>query len=674
MKKTPTSILRSKFRQLDPFTSNSSENLPLPDLTVTSPSMTNRRYNRSQLTSYLESMGLDPVQYKVARLGSGSRVKYMAAVTVEGKQYKTYPQTYREQDEAEEAVAGIVLRKLEVISQEVTDDGSTGVKTTGQDVDITSQYNIPPPLTLPTVSQNKPKPVSTPTPDTQYSVKIPAVSVTEKQTGSHHNKPKYNTAPYVTNTDEASNLTPRRNISEIPRDKLSAGSMEDLPTMPAVSGLEILLPSVSVSQSQRHPMESIDTNPSSPPPSVCSVASLRCRRMKAEDLFQASLAADNDQWLQFQMEDSIPAKTQLLQLEDWLRKHPPSKIVRSSGVGWIAVKLRDKGRKMVEAKVAWEELEGERNMEAVNQLAEQFGVKGGKWMCHLDRHSIDGVWNKVAKTLLSGGLGSPVYMVKVSPVDDVTQEKTLDHVLIVYNTDYTNTDQVMRVENLLRSAGVLTPLTYKPDIFSALGIYRNNIWGFRPTIYKSRCLVREGRSKIEVVGTGDWYYNSSNGLQYPATAHGVRTVQQGKIGIIHSKEMVDRAKVENIVVDKAKLDKIVVDRAKVLQKEEQIMKPRPVLVSDVGRIPETGENKKTGEMETLVIERTEVQDVYGLSRNVITQEKSEMEDDIISPVKVDKTMDEQDVYKSKPKKSLPAWMEKMEKQLGMMNIQDLVNL
>ena len=451
MKKTPTSILRSKFRQLDPFTSNSSENLPLPDLTVTSPSMTNRRYNRSQLTSYLESMGLDPVQYKVARLGSGSRVKYMAAVTVEGKQYKTYPQTFLSQEEAEEAVAGVVLKKLEVISEDVRMDASPGVNSTRQEVDITSQYNTPPPLTPPT--EDKPRPASTP--DTKYNVKVPVVSVTKELPGSLHNKPSYNTtphvAPYVTNTDDTTKLTPRKNISKIPCDNLSGGSMEELPSVSSVS--------MCASQSQRYPMESIDTKTSSPP-SVCSVASSRSRRIKAEELFQASLAADNDKWLQFQMEEAIPAKTQLVQLEEWLRKHPPSKIVRSSGVGWIAVKLRDKGRKMVEAKVAWEELEGERNMEAVNQLAEQFGVKGGKWMCHLDRHSIDGVWNKVAKTLLSGGLGSPVYMVKVSPVDDVTQEKTLDHVLIVYNTDYTNTDQVMRVENLLRSSGVLTPLTY----------------------------------------------------------------------------------------------------------------------------------------------------------------------------------------------------------------------
>merc|ERR1712025_99498 len=72
-----------------------------------------------------------------------------------------------------------------------------------------------------------------------------------------------------------------------------------------------------------------------------------------------------------------------------------------------------------------------------------------------------------------------------------------------------------RVENLMRSAGVATNLTYKPDIFSALGIYRNNKWGFRPTIYHSRVMVMEGRSKVEVVGTSKWYHNSSKGLHHP---------------------------------------------------------------------------------------------------------------------------------------------------------------
>jgi len=110
--------------------------------------------------------------------------------------------------------------------------------------------------------------------------------------------------------------------------------------------------------------------------------------------------------------------------------------------------------------------------------------------------------------------GPCVYMVKVSPINDVAPDHSRgEHVIIAYNTDYTDIEQVMRVENLLRSAGVNTPLTYKPDIYSALGIYRNNKWGFRPTIYSSRVMIMQGKSRIEVVGTSKWYYNSSKGME-----------------------------------------------------------------------------------------------------------------------------------------------------------------
>ena len=60
----------------------------------------------------------------------------------------------------------------------------------------------------------------------------------------------------------------------------------------------------------------------------------------------------------------------------------------------------------------------------------------------------------------------------------------------------------MRIENLLRSAGVTEDLLYKPDIFSTLGIYRNNIWGFRPTIYSSTMMNSLEKSRITVAGTG----------------------------------------------------------------------------------------------------------------------------------------------------------------------------
>ena len=239
-------------------------------------------------------------------------------------------------------------------------------------------------------------------------------------------------------------------------------------------------------------------------------------KVYAEDLFAASMAADDDQWLQFQVEEAVPAKQQLDQLKMWLVANRPSTVTRSSGVGWIAVKFKDKGKKVLEAKAAWDNTEGEKGMELVNQLAEQFHVMGGKWLCHLPTDQIDQVWSKLATTLMCGGLGPSEYMVKVSPVQDIQPEQSRgEHVICVYNTNYKDTEQVMRVENLLRSAGVTTVLTYKPDIFSALGIYRNNKWGFRPTIYSSRVMLMEGKSRVETVGTGDWYYNSSKGLQYP---------------------------------------------------------------------------------------------------------------------------------------------------------------
>jgi len=51
------------------------------------------------------------VPYKIATMGSARRLAYMASVVVDGEQFKTYPQTFASQAEAEEAVAAIVLDK-----------------------------------------------------------------------------------------------------------------------------------------------------------------------------------------------------------------------------------------------------------------------------------------------------------------------------------------------------------------------------------------------------------------------------------------------------------------------------------------------------------------------------------------------------------------------------------
>jgi len=234
------------------------------------------------------------------------------------------------------------------------------------------------------------------------------------------------------------------------------------------------------------------------------------RPPKAEELFARSMGADRDHWLGFQIQESLSARQQEEPLKLWLVTNKPSKVARAAGVGWISIMLGSDGRrvKSAQAKAEWERTEEERNMETVNSLASQYGDTGGKWLFHVSVDQVDKSWQNLALAMLGGGLGPKVSMIKVSPRGEENS-----HVIIVYNENYQDTTQVMRIENLLRSSGVTADLLYKPDIFSTLGIYRNNVWGFRPTIYSSKLMKSGGKSKITVAGTGKWYNNSSKGLE-----------------------------------------------------------------------------------------------------------------------------------------------------------------
>ena len=113
------------------------------------------------------------------------------------------------------------------------------------------------------------------------------------------------------------------------------------------------------------------------------------------------------------MQDGVAARQQLGQLQAWLGSNKPSLVQRSSGVGWIAVRRGDRDRrvKSVQAKAEWDGLRGERTMETVNELAVQYGDTGGKWLFHVTPQWVDKSWEKIALSMLSGGLGPSVNMV-----------------------------------------------------------------------------------------------------------------------------------------------------------------------------------------------------------------------------------------------------------------------
>ena len=57
------------------------------------------------------------------------------------------------------------------------------------------------------------------------------------------------------------------------------------------------------------------------------------------------------------------------------------------------------------------------------------------------------------------------------------------HLICVYTDNYTDTDEVMRVEKQLRSLGIGGVLNYKPDIYTHFNIYAKNPYKIKATVY-----------------------------------------------------------------------------------------------------------------------------------------------------------------------------------------------
>ena len=70
--------------------------------------------NKKLLRDYFAKKNLGELTYKIAVMGNKGREKYLATITVEGVQYKTYPDSFQTKDAAEEAVSEHAIKKLGV--------------------------------------------------------------------------------------------------------------------------------------------------------------------------------------------------------------------------------------------------------------------------------------------------------------------------------------------------------------------------------------------------------------------------------------------------------------------------------------------------------------------------------------------------------------------------------
>jgi len=204
-----------------------------------------------------------------------------------------------------------------------------------------------------------------------------------------------------------------------------------------------------------------------------------------------AMAADMERWIVF---DST--KTPRSEFDSWLESNAPSQVNRFgdeesgvSPVGWIAVRglnyCPTTGDDLEGLQESWEKLLSSGRpvtFQTVKELALNHGVLTGKWLMHLDfGFKVDHAWECLARAALDGKIDSA----KVSPHDPKGGGDG-KHVICVYNENFTDEREVIQLDNIIRATGVKCSLSYKPDVYTYLGIYRNNRWKLCPTIYESK--------------------------------------------------------------------------------------------------------------------------------------------------------------------------------------------
>ncbi|XP_026208520.1 UPF0696 protein C11orf68 homolog [Anabas testudineus] len=208
----------------------------------------------------------------------------------------------------------------------------------------------------------------------------------------------------------------------------------------------------------------------------------------AETYAAEAMAADMDPWIVFDSK-----RTPRSEFDGWLESNRPSQVSRFgdeesgvSPVGWISVVGPNhcpSTGDVMGLQESWEKLLASGrpvSFQTVKELALNHRVLTGKWLMHLDSgFKLDHAWECVARAALDGRISH----VKVSPYDPKGEGK---QVICAYNQNFTDESEVIKLDSVIRSTGVKCPLSYKPDVYTYLGIYRNNRWKLCPTIYESK--------------------------------------------------------------------------------------------------------------------------------------------------------------------------------------------
>ena len=97
----------------------------------------------------------------------------------------------------------------------------------------------------------------------------------------------------------------------------------------------------------------------------------------------------------------------------------------------------------------------------------------GKWCIFVPRAEVDAAWEKIISALEQNQL----WCAKVSTALRIMSRDT--HVICVYTTNWTDTQDLMRVHDVLRTLGFVEEPGYKRDVDTVRKIYGPGEWYLR---------------------------------------------------------------------------------------------------------------------------------------------------------------------------------------------------
>ena len=205
-------------------------------------------------------------------------------------------------------------------------------------------------------------------------------------------------------------------------------------------------------------------------------------------------------WLYCPNHDEYSTEDADADLNSWLLNTRPSVVQKSDGIGWISFAIRggNRGPKNDPDKAMelWELEETPKNIASLVRIAKESPCLSGKWLIFLKPDGVDQVWQDICLAMARNHFEGDVSSAKVSPralEDDIDGQ---NHVICVYTKDFTNRKQCLKVERKLRELGISENLRYKPDLYTHLGIYRNNPWKIKANVYNSNYHHRSKTSQI----------------------------------------------------------------------------------------------------------------------------------------------------------------------------------